>query len=161
MWPCHILAILFRLFGFLATKTLLIIWFSNLLTLSVPVEGYSRLSVPVEGYSRLSVHVEGYSRLSVPVEGYSRLSVPVEDYSRLSVPVEGYSRLSIPVEGYSRTVSCSLNLISMFLFIRYWNGESEEKKTFLLPINYDNCVQIFYLRKKGTENLDLQISNKQ
>jgi len=35
-------AILFRSFGFLAPKDLKIIWFSNILALSVPDEGYSR-----------------------------------------------------------------------------------------------------------------------
>ena len=64
-------------------KELKNIWFSNILTLSVPDEGYS---------------------LSVPDEGYS-----------LSVPDEGYS-LSVPDEGYSRNMSCTLNVISTFLF---------------------------------------------
>jgi hypothetical protein len=47
------------------------------------------------------------------VIGYSR-NVPDEGYSR-NVPDEGYSR-NVPDEGYSRNVSCTLNLIFMFLF---------------------------------------------
>jgi hypothetical protein len=83
-----------------------IIWLSNLLTLSVPDEGYSNLltlSVPDEGYSNLLT-------LSVPDEGYSNLLT-------LSVPDEGYSRnmlCAVPDEGYSRNVSCTLNLIFTF-----------------------------------------------
>ena len=42
-WPLSILATLFRpSFGLLAPKTFNITWFSNLSTLSVPDEGYSR-----------------------------------------------------------------------------------------------------------------------
>jgi hypothetical protein len=37
-----ILEILFKPFGLLAPKTFKIIWFSNLSTLSIPDEGYSR-----------------------------------------------------------------------------------------------------------------------
>jgi hypothetical protein len=36
------LVILFRPFGFIATETVKIIWLSNLLTFSVPGEGYFR-----------------------------------------------------------------------------------------------------------------------
>ena len=41
-WTSPILTILFRPFGLLVPKTFKIIWFSNLSTLSVPDEGYSR-----------------------------------------------------------------------------------------------------------------------
>jgi hypothetical protein len=77
----EILALLIRPLGFIAPKTLKIIWLSNLSTLSVPDEGYSNLltlSVPDEGYSNLLT-------LSVPDEGYSNLLT-------LSVSDEGYSR---------------------------------------------------------------------
>jgi hypothetical protein len=46
------LAILFRVFGFLAHKDFKIIWLSNILALIVPDEGYSR-NVPAEGFSRV------------------------------------------------------------------------------------------------------------
>ena len=41
-WPWPVFAILFRPFGLFAPKIFEIIWFSNLLTLSIPNEGYSR-----------------------------------------------------------------------------------------------------------------------
>jgi hypothetical protein len=59
--------ILFRLFGFLASKDFKII--INILALSVPDEGYSNiltLSIPNEGYSNILT-------LSVPNEGYSNI----------------------------------------------------------------------------------------
>jgi hypothetical protein len=77
-------------------KDFYIIWLSNLMIISVPVEGYSNLMI-----------------ISVPVEGYSNRLI-------ISVPVEGYSNrliISVPVEGYSRNVSCALNLISTFVII--------------------------------------------
>jgi hypothetical protein len=95
-----ILAILFRPFGFIAPKTL-IIWLSNLSILSVPNEGYY---VPDEGYY-------------VPYEGYY---VPDEGYY---VPDDGYY---VPDDGYSKNASRALILISTFLFQRmtcsifYW-----------------------------------------
>ena len=42
IWRLPILAILFRPFGLLASKTFIIIWLINLSTLSVPDESYSR-----------------------------------------------------------------------------------------------------------------------
>ena len=105
--------------------------YSNLLIMSVPDECYSNLlimSVPDEGYSNLFI-------TSVPDECYSNLLI-------MSVPVECYSNLlimSIPDEGYSRNVSCTLNLISPFLFHKY-DLLRTPLCSYLLP------AYLFYLR---------------
>jgi hypothetical protein len=72
--------------------TLVSHWFSNILILSIPDDGYY---VPDEGYY-------------IPDEGYY---VPDEGYY---VPDEGYY---VPDEGYSRNVSCALDVISTFLLL--------------------------------------------
>jgi annexin A7/11 len=92
--------------------TLVSHWFSNILILSIPDEGYY---VPDEGYY---VPDEGYY---VPDEGYyvpdGGYYVPDEGYY---VPDEGYyvpdGGYYVPDEGYSRNASCALNLISTFFF---------------------------------------------
>ena len=81
-WPKPILAILYRLFGFLPLKNFysFFAWLSNHFTLSLPDEGYLTLSLPDEGYFTLSLPNEGYFTLSLPDEDYFRNASSVFNY---------------------------------------------------------------------------------
>ena len=108
-WPKPILAILYRLFGFLPLKNFysFFAWLSNHFTLSLPDEGYLTLSLPDEGYFTLSL----------PNEGYFTLSLPDEGYFTLSLPDEGYFTSSLPDADYFRNASSVLNYISTFVLL--------------------------------------------
>ena len=119
--------------GFLAREDYQIIWLSNLMTLSIPDEGYSNLMtlsinlmkvIPILWLWVLTWWrlFQSYDFEYKPDEGYSNLltmSVPDEGYSNLltmSVPDEGYSNLmtlSIPDEGYSNLMTLSINLMKV------------------------------------------------
>jgi hypothetical protein len=106
-WLYYILAILFMLFGFLATNVFYIMWLSNSLGLRVPDEGYSRNLVCVlnlistfyylnRTWWRLFWTYPMKAILNVPDEGYSertwwRLFWTYLMKVILNVPDEGYS----------------------------------------------------------------------
>jgi hypothetical protein len=106
-WLYYILAILFMLFGFLATNVFYIMWLSNSLGLRVPDEGYSRNLVCVlnlistfyylnRTWWRLFWTYPMKAILNVPDEGYSertwwRLFWTYLMKAILKVPDEGYS----------------------------------------------------------------------
>jgi predicted DNA-binding protein len=91
---CMLEIVIYELFSILQFSPFCLlapkIWLSNLSTLSLPDESYSRLSI----LSTLSLPDESYSRLS----NLSTLTLPDESYSRLS----NLSTLTLPDESYSR-----------------------------------------------------------
>ena len=122
-WLYYILAILFMLFGFLATNVFYIMWLSNSLGLRVPDEGYSRNLVCVlnlistfyylnRTWWRLFWTYPMKAILNVPDEGYSERT-----WWRLFWTYLMKVILNVPDEGYSRNLSCVLNLISTYLLI--------------------------------------------
>ena len=91
-----------------------IIWLSNHLSFSVHDDGYCR-NLPDDGHCR-----------NVPDDGYCR-NVPDDSYCR-NVPDDGYCR-NVPDDDYCRNTSCSLILISTFLYSRYAKFEESQSVT--------------------------------